>query len=53
MKTRRAFKIARLLASGAIMFQAAGCDINTFNDFLQTGLLGVTAAGAVAILQNI
>ena len=53
MKTRRAFKMARLLATGAIMLQAAGCDINTLNDYLQTILLGITAAGAVAILQNI
>ncbi len=50
MKARRGFKIAKLLATGAIMLQAAGCD---FFDFLNTVFLGITAAGAVAILDNI
>ena len=44
----RAFK---MFAPGLILLQAAGCGV--FNDFLQTVFLGITAAGSVAILQNI
>jgi hypothetical protein len=35
------------------MLQAAGCQVTTFFDVVQTVLLGVTAAGAIAIIQNI
>ena len=38
------------------MFQGAACttdSLTTFNDFAQTILLGITAAGSIAILQNI
>ena len=55
MKTR-IWRSMWFLASGALVLQAAGCDLtglNTVNDYLQTIFLGVTAAGAVAILQNI
>lgn len=41
----------------ALIPALAGCNGNsdtaTFFDILQTGLLGVTAAGSVAILQNV
>lgn len=42
-----------ILTSGAFLLQAGGCDLAMINEFVQTVLLGITAAGAVAILQNI
>jgi len=50
MQAKRAYKVAKLLATGAIMLQTAGCD---FLDLLNTTLLGITAAGAVALISNI
>jgi hypothetical protein len=46
-------RVLRLLASGAIMLQIAGCSTAQFFEFAQTVFLGITAAGAVAILQNV
>jgi hypothetical protein len=43
----------QLLGTGAIMLQAGGCNALVFNEFVQTILLGITAAGSVAILRNI
>lgn len=43
----------KLLAAGVVLLQAGGCDTTSFLDFVQTVLLGVTAAGSVAIIQNI
>ncbi|GIK17793.1 MAG: hypothetical protein BroJett003_27570 [Planctomycetota bacterium] len=42
-----------LLAAGASMLQVGGCNSTTALEFLQTVFLGVSAAGAYAILQNI
>ena len=42
-----------LLGGGLFLLQFAGCGFTEFNQFLQTVLLGVTAAGSFAILQNI
>jgi hypothetical protein len=42
-----------MLALGAVLLQADGCSPLVFNQYLQTLLLGVTAAGAVAILRNV
>ncbi len=52
---KRIFGIRRLmmLASGAILLQAAGCSIVNLNELVQTVFLGITAAGSFAILQNI
>lgn len=41
------------LTPGVILLQAGGCALAGLNEFLQTILLGVTAAGSLAILQNI
>jgi len=49
----RVLRSLSTLAAGAILLQAGGCDFGTFNSFLQTVLLGITAAGSIAILQNI
>ena len=46
-------RVLQTLASGAILLQMAGCAFTEFTEFLQTVFLGVTAAGSVAILQNI
>lgn len=41
------------LAGGFLLLQAGGCDLSGLNEVLQTVLLGVTAAGSIAIIQNI
>ena len=51
MRGRRVTRALQLLATGAIMLQTGGC--LAFNEFVQTVLLGITAAGSVAILRNI
>ncbi len=53
MKKSRGLRLMKLLAGGAFLLQFAGCSLVEINEFIQTILLGVTAAGAVAILQNI
>ncbi|MFQ5415037.1 MAG: hypothetical protein ACE5E6_11325 [Phycisphaerae bacterium] len=56
MRYGRMLRRAALLAGGALVFQAAGCDttgLAGFNELLQTVFLAITAAGSVAILQNI
>ena len=55
MKTARFMRFFMLVGAGAMMFGTA-CStdpLTTFNDFAQTILLGITAAGSIAILQNI
>jgi hypothetical protein len=53
MKGSHAVRLAKWLAPGVILLQAASCDFTAFTEFAQTILLGVTAAGSIAILQNI
>lgn len=56
MKTARLMRFFMLVGAGAMMMQGAACTtdpLTTFNDFAQTILLGITAAGSIAILQNI
>lgn len=53
MKKFRAYQAAKFLVTGVILLQAGGCDIGALNSFVQTILLGVTAAGSLAILDNI
>ena len=53
MKNTRLWNAAKLLTTGMILLQAGGCTTTMFLDFVQTILLGVTAAGSVAILSNI
>ena len=53
MRTSRILRAMKVLGSGAMLFQVGGCDFMTFNEILQTILLGITAAGGVAIIQNI
>jgi hypothetical protein len=53
MKKAGLVRAMKVLAPGALLLQAGGCDLAVFNEFLQTVFLGITAAGAIAILQNI
>ncbi len=53
MNKARIAQSLKMLAAGVVLFQAGGCDTNSFLEFVQTVLLGVTAAGSVAIIQNI
>lgn len=53
MSKPRMMRVMKALAVGAFLLQAGGCSPLLFNEYLQTILLGVTAAGGVAILQNI
>ncbi len=53
MKNVSKVAVWKLLGASVILFQAGGCTFAEFNDVLQTALLGVTAAGGVAIIQNI
>ncbi len=50
MSKPRIMRVMKALAAGAFLLQATGCEVN---ELLQTVLLGITAAGSVAILQNI
>lgn len=49
----RMIRASKMLVPGAILLQAGGCSLAALNDLLQTVLLGITAAGSIAILQNI
>jgi len=55
MRGKRIARVLKLLASGALLLQASTCnfDFTAANTAAQTVLLGVTAAGAVAIIENI
>lgn len=52
-KRMRCWRVMRVMATGAVLLQAGGCTLNELNEFIQTVFLGVSAAGAYAILQNI
>ena len=49
-RTVRLMKKMRWFATGVYLLQTGGCD---FNEFIQTVFLGITAAGSLAILDNI
>ncbi len=49
----RTWRTVKLLTLGAIMLQTGGCNLLVLNEFVQTILLGITAAGGIAILRNI
>ena len=53
MRLKRLVRVATALASGSIMLQFGGCSSSDAFDFIQTILLGITAAGSWAILQNV
>jgi len=53
MKLNRWMHRFGMLAAGACLLQVGGCDLTGSLDFLQTVFLGISAAGAIAILRNI
>ncbi|MHC4063720.1 MAG: hypothetical protein ACYSUI_04370 [Planctomycetota bacterium] len=53
MRFTRLLRLTTMLTSGAMMLQIGGCSSSDAFEFIQTILLGVTAAGSVAILQNV
>ena len=53
MKKTRGLRMMKALATGLILLQTGGCTFAELNELFQTVLLGVTAAGSIAILQNI
>ena len=53
MNKSRGMRFAKIMVAGAFLLQAGGCTTADVFDLVQTVLLGITAAGAVAILQNI
>lgn len=53
MRGKRMIRALQFVASGWILLQTSGCTTTEFLEFIQTVFLGVTAAGAVAIIQNI
>ena len=54
MKKYRFDRAIKLMASGVVLLQAGGCfGFDEFFQLVDTVLLGITAAGAIAIIQNI
>ena len=53
MRTSRLVRCLMVLGSGAMLLQAGGCNIAGLNELTQTILLGITAAGSIAIIRNI
>jgi hypothetical protein len=45
--------MATVLASGGVILQFGGCTSTDAFDFIQTILLGITAAGSWTIIQNV
>ncbi len=53
MKKPSTQRLLKLLVPGMVLLQVAGCDLVALNEIVQTVFLGITAAGSIAILQNI
>lgn len=53
MTRHRIVRALQSVAGGFLLLQVGGCDLTGLNEFLQTVLLGITAAGSVAIIRNI
>lgn len=53
MNSLRNQRFLRLLVPTAVLLQMGGCTLTEVNELIQTIFLGITAAGAIAILQNI
>jgi hypothetical protein len=49
----RLFRFAKLAVGGLALLQAGGCTFLEINEVVQTILLGITAAGGIAIIQNV
>lgn len=53
MSGPRILRTMKVLAAGVILLQTGGCTFLAVNDIIQTILLGITAAGGIAIIKNI
>jgi hypothetical protein len=53
MTKMRIVRAVQAIAGGALILQVGGCDVAGFYEFAQTVFLGITAAGSIAIIQNI
>ncbi len=53
MKRFRMMRVLATFVSGAMILQLPGCQDITALDVIQTALLGITAAGAIAIIENV
>ena len=53
MRLGRLAQFAAMMASGTILLQIGGCSSTDVFEFIQTILLGITAAGAVVIIQEV
>ena len=56
MNNSRAMRLMKKLrwpASGAVLLQLGGCTLSEINELVQTIFLGITAAGGIAILENV
>lgn len=54
MKFCRFARTLTLMGAGAMLLQAGGCfGFDEFFQVVDTVLLGITAAGAIAIIQNV
>jgi len=53
MRKRRHIRKLKALAVGACLLQSSGCTQQEFVAFLQTVFLGITAAGAIVIIDNV
>ena len=53
MKNYFRMRALRLLAGGLVLLQFGGCALTDITELLQTVFLGISAAGSIAILQNI
>lgn len=53
MRFNRFLRWTTVLASGGFLLQLGGCAATDAFEFIQTVLLGITAAGSWAILQNV
>lgn len=53
MRSSKIVRTVQYVATGLVLLQAGGCTTTQVFDFLQTVFLGITAAGSIAILQNV
>lgn len=53
MRNLHLMRAIKLISAGAIILQAGACDLTGLNEIAQTILLAITAAGSIAILQNV
>ena len=53
MNRPRIMRTIQALAAGVFLLQFGGCDPLVLNEYVQTILLGITAAGGIAIMKNI